>query len=426
MEVLCGCLLGYQADLKKSSRELFRQRPRYNMLTQLTEMIPANQFVKTFLSDCNAYFTEINTHHLDHLNIVWGRKHVPDYQVESAKISGHAIGAFFKAPDKPKSIWLGKLGYKSLLPAEPPTLMAFSRVRRGSALESVLEKIAADFYEYLSDGSYLIPKTRLAELPIKNKFTERHALTGLLFEEINQGRDLKINEGVYVMSKCVKNYQNLADLKNCFIGEELLSFEQCLERGQLPEKVAIENKKLPLKGLMELLAVSRLLMDTDVLGGDAKNAGFVIERNVNGEPSAVRVVKVDPGFAFNFRGSENLFYQSFNTQLTSQNNLLKQDKRHLQYGNIAPPILWCNLTEIQQNQFILALESSLEMLENNEKVEKIISRKAFDQTPSQRKLPDLREYLQDFQSNVVSQKEAYAKELTALKESSQKNYGSRL
>ena len=52
---------------------------------------------------------------------------------------------------------------------------------------------------------------------------------------------------------------------------------------------------VPILGLMEVLAASRLLADTDVLGGDGKNAGFVVERDGDdgrGRPLAVRVVKV--------------------------------------------------------------------------------------------------------------------------------------
>ena len=36
---------------------------------------------------------------------------------------------------------------------------------------------------------------------------------------------------------------------------------------------------MPLCGLLELLAASRLLADTDVLGGGLRNAGFVVERD---------------------------------------------------------------------------------------------------------------------------------------------------
>jgi hypothetical protein len=91
--------------------------------------------------------------------------------------------------------------------------------------------------------------------------------------------------------------------------------------------------------------------------------GFLIERDANSQPRAVRAVKIDPGYAFNFKGQENLLYQSFNS-IPSPNNLLKHDQRHLQYGNMAKPLLWCNLAEDQQSQFIFALGFGLKMLKD--------------------------------------------------------------
>jgi hypothetical protein len=412
MKILRGCILGYQAHVKGGRRELVRQRSRYTMLEKLTEVTGVNQFVQTFLGDCTAYFKQEN---ITQLSIVWGRKQAPnqqpDYQVQSAKIKGDAIGAFFKRCDKPRSEWLGKIYRRCSYSQE-----SASSIRRESSRESVKEKIAADFYDYLSDGKYIIPKTRLAELPIKNKFTKEHGFTEILLEDINKGRQEKINEGVYVMSKYVEDYQDLADLNSCILGDKLLNFEQCLEQGRLPQYVMIENKKVPLKGVMEILAVSRLLADTDVLGGSAKNSGFLIERNIEGQPIAARAVKVDPGFAFNFEGSENLLFQSYNPQGTS-NNLLRQDKRHLQYGNLPKPLLWSDLTDLQRDQFILALEYGLKMLrDNDEVIKKFFTRNSFEKTPKQRDLPKVEQYLNGLQKNLDLQEDVYKQELEVLRE----------
>ena len=72
---------------------------------------------------------------------------------------------------------------------------------------------------------------------------------------------------------------------------------ECLEEGWVPQSVRLERGGVvvPILGLMEVLASSRLLADTDVLGGGGKNAGFVVERDGDdgrGRPRAVRVVKV--------------------------------------------------------------------------------------------------------------------------------------
>ena len=63
--------------------------------------------------------------------------------------------------------------------------------------------------------------------------------------------------------------------------------------GWVSQSVRLEGGAVvPILGLMEVLAASRLLADTDVLGGGGKNAGFVVERDGDGHPLAVRVVKV--------------------------------------------------------------------------------------------------------------------------------------
>jgi hypothetical protein len=426
-EILHGCFLGYQASIKECHKEILRQSIRHRMLKQITEVIDANMgcnnFVQDFLKAFENYLSQQNKATIiEQLNVVWGRKQTPEqqplYQVHKAKVSGCAIGTFFKVQDKPEGQgWLGKLGFKPL-PANPSEkITPYSSWRRGSALESMLEKIASDLYAYLSQGNYCVSKTRLAELPIKNKFTKEHVLATELLEEINHSRSEKIDEGVYVMSKYVENYQDLAELNHCIMGDESFNFKQCLEQKKLPEFVKVEGKNVPLKGLMELLAIARLLGDTDVLGGSGKNAGFLIERDAQGIPTAVRVVKIDPGYAFNFRGVENQFYQSLNP-VVSSNNLLAKDKRHLQYGNVPSPILWENLTESQKNQFISTLNSAVTMLENHEEILiKFCNRESFKQTPKQRLLPQPKEYLQDLKENLTWQKEAYKEGLLALQES---------
>lgn len=412
-------ILGYETNVTEVRKELYRKKIRYAMMGQLSVILQgysATPFIKDFIRDLDVFFQKPTTKEID---TVWGRKQTsnvqPEYTVLRAKVKGMAIGAFFKPSDKPNSIgWLGKLGDVAALPLEPG-LSTFSRVRRGSALESILEKIAADLYAYLSDGEYIVPKTRLAELPIKNQFTKDNALTEELFNEINYQRQTKVNEGIYVMSKFIENYQDLAELTNCVIDEQSLDFEECLNLGRVPEYVGIEGEKVPLKGLMEILAISRLLADTDVLGGSAKNAGFLIERNANGEPKSVRAVKVDPGYAFNFIGPQNLFHQS---QLPHawDTNLLKKEPRHLQYSNLMPPLPWNNLTELQQQQFIIALDFGLKMLKgNNEVFKKFMDRDDFNETPKNKlQLPKVRKYWECLQNNLTQQEKVYEEELKRL------------
>jgi len=166
----------------------------------------------------------------------------------------------------------------------------------------------------------------------------------------------------------------------------------------------IENVKVPLKGLIQILAAALLIADTDVLGSACENAGYVIERGIQGKPIAARAVKIDSGFAFNFRGLENQFYQSM---IPHSNNRLKQDRRHLQYGNMAKPILWSNLTNSQQKEFTLSLNNGLTALRNSKMVTKMINRKEFLQTPKFRALPPLNINLDELEENLNWQEETF-------------------
>lgn len=361
---------------------------------------------------------------VDNINDVWGRRGTPDqqpvYSVQSAEVKvdvkSQAIKAFFKPQDKPDSVgWLGKLGYfRGLTPMHTPQMPAYSLVRRSSALEALAEKMAADLYTYLSEGNYGVAKTRLAELPIKNPYTEQNSFTQALYAEINEGRKEYIDDGVYVLSKWVKNYQDLGKLKNCMLGDEQKAFINFLNEGKLPEYIILNGKKLPLFGLMDILAAGRLLGDTDVLGGGGNNAGIEI-LYAAGEAIAVRVVKIDPGFAFNFRGLENQFFQSRHPDAHSS-NLLKQDKRNLQYGNSSLAVLpWGNLTTFQQQQFTQGLDGGLKALRRREEIAKMMNRQAFKQTPKKQELPSLRDVLGEngigIEENLAWQEETYANEL---------------
>ncbi len=311
--------------------------------------------------------------HLPFLLRVWGGKHTagkqPVYAPVALKTAGDAIGAVFeKAKTKPgatnsKKRWIGKLGFLQAAPTETRSHGSASLMRVGTVRESVREKSASDIYHLLSGRLYETPKTRLAILPIENRFTSAHALTAPLLENLNRGRapGKCVTAGVYVMSKLIDGYQDLASLTGCVLGEERLSFLACLERGFVPEFVEIEAQPIRICGVMSILAVSRLIADTDVLGGGAKNAGFAIERDGAGRLS-VRMIKIDAGASFNFTGENNMLLQSFNEE--SEAPKLK-DKRDLQFGNMQPAtIKWDGLTKAQQEEFLAALDHGLQRLKD--------------------------------------------------------------
>ena len=146
----------------------------------------------------------------------------------------------------------------------------------------------------------------------------------------------------------------------------------CLKAGHVPQFAEIEGQWVPIIGLMEILATSRLLADTDVLGGGGKNAGYVIERNDHGQPIAVRAVKIDAGEAFNFNGEMNQFTQSFN-MFSSAHKL--SDPKDMQIGNNQPlNIQWQRLAPKQKETFLSALKRGLEVLSNQPLIEYLIHR----------------------------------------------------
>lgn len=305
---------------------------------------------------------------------VWGGKYTagqqPHYTPAGPKPGGDAIGAIFdkdrtkpRVEDAPKR-WMGKVGARAAMPTESTARASRSLMRIGTVRDSIREKVAADLYHVLGHGDYAVPKTRLAVLPIENEHTRAHALTPYVLEDLNRGRspEARVTDGVYVMSKWVDGYKDLATLEGCVVGGERLNFMVCLERGIVPELVEMEGQQIPLKGVMSVMAVSRLLADTDVLGGGAKNTGFVVERSEADQVTGIRIVKIDTGNSFNFTGEDNQLLQSFNRWSRA---LKLTDKRDLQYGNMQPvAIQWERLSPGQREEFFATLSYGLSRLED--------------------------------------------------------------
>jgi GTPase Era involved in 16S rRNA processing len=342
------------------------------MLKQLANIIVGNTFATNFLYHCERYLTQKS---INHENIVWGRKQTPDQQplYKMIKTTGlkDSIKISFEADDKPDSIWRGNIT-KTNKTGYQPTFFT------ESAFQSIKEKIAMDLYEYLSDSNYIVPKTRLAELSID------HA-------------------GVYILSKTQKAYRCITNLQSCII-----------QNGKLPEDIIVDKKRIPLKGLIEILAVARLLADTNPFGKGATNVKFIIARDIKGEPIALRAVKINSGNAFNFSSKNNQFSQDIHQNATA-NNSSEHDRRNLMYSDAESSLLWSNLTNSQQKQFIKALDKGLEALSNTEKMQKMITREAFKKTPTHCELPPVDVELHHLKQNLKFQEVVYAEELIQLR-----------
>ena len=97
-----------------------------------------------------------------------------------------------------------------------------------------------------------------------------------------------------------------------------------------PTLARVDGCTVPVRGIEAILAVARLVADTDCLGGGFKNAGFVVQRNALGMPLSVRAVKIDTGYSFNLHGPENIYTKSF---LPFQTGHKMTDQRDIQFGN---------------------------------------------------------------------------------------------
>eukprot|EP00457_Paulinella_chromatophora_P001697 gb/GEZN01001699.1/.p1 GENE.gb/GEZN01001699.1/~~gb/GEZN01001699.1/.p1 ORF type:complete len:814 (+),score=75.13 gb/GEZN01001699.1/:150-2444(+) len=128
--------------------------------------------------------------------------------------------------------------------------------------------------------------------------------------------------GIHFLSQLVDGYR---DLKQGF------SFKRN-EQDKIigvPEYIVVDGKEVPLAGLVELLAASRLLGDIDVVGGDLKNAGFVLETGPKGAQIA-RVVKIDPGYAFRFND------ETLDTQATQMGITIAAPNHMLPFEAFSP------------------------------------------------------------------------------------------
>ena len=359
---------------------------------------------------------------------VWQGKYgegLPHYKPSASKEVGTSVGFIAeKAVTKPGKEsagkrWMAKLGLPDPSDAAVSSLSTRRKDFQRTTITSIKEKIAADVYAILGNGHFYVPKHRLANLKIMNDYTKTHPVAVALLESLNRGKPESewLTESVHLMSKWMSDYQDLDSLKDCVMDpsnpvDSQLSFMDCLGVGHVPEHAMVNGKVVPILGLMEIMAVSRLLGDTDVLGGGGKNAGFVVERDGEGTPLAIRLVKIDAGESFNFDGADNQLIQSFNRRSRAQK---LKDPKDLQFGNNQPiNIKWDSLSAKQRRAFLETLKKGLGYLKKEANLDLLVKRKGeFDKAapPGKRLLSeaminDFKEGWVDYM-NIQSEEDIY-------------------
>jgi U-box domain len=315
------------------------------------------------------------------LRRVWKGKHpLPagamqlEFTPAAPKIGGGFPGAIYeKTPTKPGKSrkeakrWNGKPGF-SFRGFEVSSEMERTRSITRRGLDAIAEKVAGDAYHAANmSGRYFVPKHRLAILPVRHAFLQKDhmSLVDIALGDINKGRAVPITEAIHVFSKWIDGFQDLASIKTRLKGVVMPFMDAITLHHCVPETVFVDGVDVPLIGLMEILAVSRLLADSDVLGGKGDNAGIILYCDAQGHPVVARAVKIDPGFAFNFRGHENRFQRTRAAQFVAlgegeafvpEGDMLK-DLKDIQFGNNhLVNIEWQTLSDTQRQDFFLSFQ----------------------------------------------------------------------
>lgn len=295
------------------------------------------------------------------------QRQIPHFYPFERKSEGSALGTIFKKKSsKPNEIdkkWMGKVGQPENR-LEQCELTRRSRTKKEINLDSIREKLASDCYAVFGAGIFSVPKTRLSEQAInnwsQNKDLQQYMIPIAMYSIANSS---EILSSLRIMSRFVENYTDFALAITFDEEEQNIPFMQFIEKWHRPPTHLLTpaGKAVPLLGIMEMIAVGRILADTDLLGGGGKNAGFVwVEEN--GEIVGAQTVKIDPGCAFNFTFDPNNSspHMNVNWVLNTHEKLCGttlKDIKDLQMAQQNPKVnlYWKSLTPLQRENFIKTL-----------------------------------------------------------------------
>jgi hypothetical protein len=298
-------------------------------------------------------------------HIYSGRKEaIPQFVAVAEKRGGTALGAIFKKNTQlnTNKQWMGKVGHiNDLLRNEPNSIR--TRTKTQMNLDTIREKLASDFFQALGKGLFVVPKTRLSLLPVLNDYNRNDLATYWV--------QIGINETLRVMSSFLDGYHDFAEAITRDTTNDI-SFMGYLKTYHRPPESLLtqDGQSVPLQGMIELLAIGRLLADVDLLGGGGCNAGFIWIRNEVQEIIGARVVKIDPGYTFSFthQDSKNAGRNYVINTAKKLGNFHLQDLKDLQTStcNSDTFIHWNCLTQAQQNLFLSVLLNTSRYLQSQE------------------------------------------------------------
>ena len=183
-----------------------------------------------------------------------------------------------------------------------------------------------------------------------------------MVEHLNAKRpqSQKLTHAIHIASKLIDRYQDFDALVVDDSGADVSMGEFVAKYGRPPSKARVDGCTIPIHGIEAILAVARLVADTDCLGGGLENAGFTVRRNAIGKPLSVHAAKIDAGYSCNFRGKDNIYTESFSPFYTGRK---MRDQRDIQFGNNQTfEIEFKKLLPAQEEVFMQTFTHGLQLL----------------------------------------------------------------
>lgn len=226
---------------------------------------------------------------------------------------------------------------------------------------------------------------------------------------IESAQIIKINP----LSRTIEGFHEMGQARHD------LSFMDYIELYHRPPEAILSpaGSLVPLKGMMSLLAIARILADVDVLGGGGGNAGFRWEEDSSQNIIGARIVKIDPGFCFSW-GEESSIW---NWTIRKQKGIssFPPDFRDLQTATQKESILvhWKSLTPLQKQEFLFTFLNTTRYLNSPQVFHFLFHREGRFIRSELESLPDY--FLEEKQTQLrfwtESQQAIYQEDLESLK-----------